>query len=167
MPSRWLGGGDEEHLGEIERQVQVVVSELLVLGRVEYLHQRRGRVAAEVAAELVDFVQHQHRIAHAGASHRLQNAARHGADISAAVAAQLGFVVQAAQAHALELAAHRAGDGLAERGLADAGRADEAENVGLRLRVELQYGQGFEDAFLDLLQAVVILVQHGLRVAEL
>ena len=135
-----VGGSDEEHLGKIEGQIQVVVAELLVLRRIEDFHQRRGRVAAKVAAELVYFVQHQHGVAHAGASHGLQNAARHGADVGAAMAAQFGFVVQAAQAHALELAPHGAGDGLAERRLADARRADEAEDVGLGLGIELQHG---------------------------
>ena len=87
-------------------------------------------------------------------------AARHGADVGAAMAAQLRLVVQAAEAHALELAAQRAGDRLAQRRLADAGRADEAQDRRLRLRVQLQHGQMLEDALLDLLQVVMVLVQH-------
>ena len=48
------------------------------------------------------------------------------------MAAQLGFVVHAAQTHALELAPDGARDRLPERGLADAGRADEAQDRRLR-----------------------------------
>ena len=161
-----VGGGDEERFGEIERQIQVVVAELLVLRWVQNLHQRRGRIAPEVSPELVDFVQHQHGIAHPGAAHRLQDAAGHGADVGAAVATQLRFIVQAAQAHALELAAHGTGDGLAQGGLADAGGADEAEDGCLRIRVQLQHSQRFQDALLHVAQAVVVFVEHLLRMVQ-
>ena len=50
---------DEEDLGEVERQVEVVVAEGRVLGRVEHLEHRAGRVAAEVGAHLVDLVDHE------------------------------------------------------------------------------------------------------------
>ena len=81
-----------------------------------------------IAAQLVDLVEHQHRIVDAGPAHRLNDPARHRADVGAAMAAQLGLVVHAAQAEPLELAAQRPGDRLAERRLADAGRADEAQD---------------------------------------
>ncbi len=42
------------------------------------------------------------------------------------MASDLGLVMHAAEAEPHEFAAHGAGDRLAERGLADAGRADEA-----------------------------------------
>ena len=128
MPSRVLGGGDEHDSGQVEGQVQIVVPELFVLRRVENFHQRRGWIAAKIAAEFVDFVQHDDRIGHPGASQRLQNTARHGTDVGAPVAAQLRLVVQAAQAQAFELATHGTCDGLAQRGLADAWRTYEADD---------------------------------------
>ena len=54
------------------------------------------------------------------------------ADVGAAVAADLGLVADAAEREAHELAVERARDRAAERGLADAGRADEAEDRPLR-----------------------------------
>ena len=58
-----------------------------------------------------------------------------GADVGAAVAADLGLVAHAAEGDADELAAEGAGDRLAERRLADAGRADEGEDgAGLAAR---------------------------------
>ena len=50
------------------------------------------------------------------------------ADVRAPVAADLGLVVHAAEARAHELETERARDALAERGLADAGRTDEAQD---------------------------------------
>ena len=72
------------------------------------------------------------------------------------MAPDLGLVVDAAEAHPHELAAHRPGDALAERGLAHAGRAHEAED-----RAADRVGQGadrevLEDPLLDLLEAVVV-----------
>ena len=54
-----VGRGDKEHLRQIERHVEIVIAERRVLLRVEHFHQRRRRIAAEIAAELVDLVQHE------------------------------------------------------------------------------------------------------------
>ena len=83
------------------------------------------------------------------------------------MAAQLGLIVHAAEAHALELTAQRPGDRLAERRLADARRADEAQDRRLRLRVHLQDAEVFEDPLLDFLQTEVVLVQNLARVGDL
>ena len=55
-------GGDEHDLGEVEVDVEVVVAERGVLLRVEDLQERRGGISAEVGAELVDLVEHEHRV---------------------------------------------------------------------------------------------------------
>ena len=104
-----------------------------VLLGVEHLEQRRRRVAAPVGAELVDLVEQEERVRRLRLLHALDDLAGHRADIGAAVAADLGLVAHAAQRHAHELAARRPRDRLAERGLADAGRADEAEDRALEL----------------------------------
>ena len=48
-------------------------------------------------------------------------------------------------------------------GLAHAGRPDEAEQRALHLVLQLAHGQVLDDALLDLLQAVVVLVEDPLR----
>ena len=82
------------------------------------------------------------------------------------MAADLRLVAHAAQRHADELAVGAAGDGLGERGLAHAGGADQAEDRALGLVHELAHGQELDDALLDLLQAVVVLVQDALRAQQ-
>jgi hypothetical protein len=74
--------------------------------------------------------------------------------------------VRAAEAHALELDSERARDALAERGLADAGRADEAQDRAAALRVELAHGQVLDDALLDLVEPVVIRVEDVARTLD-
>src|SRR5690242_9129524 len=79
------------------------------------------------------------------------------------MAADLGLVAHAAQRLPHELAPRGLGDRLAERGLTDAGRADEAQDrplqfVGPRLDAEV-----FDDPVLDLLERIMVLVEHRLR----
>ena len=52
-----VGGGEEQHVGQVEVDLEVVVAERVVLRRVEHLEQRRRRVAPPVGAELVDLVE--------------------------------------------------------------------------------------------------------------
>ena len=99
-------------------------------------------------------------------AHALDDPARQRADVRAAVAADLGLVAHAAQRDADELAPQRARDRLAERRLADAGRADEAEDRALLPRRELAHGQVLEDALLHLLEVVVIGVEDLARLIE-
>src|SRR5262245_29445854 len=146
-----VGRGDEDHAAEIERHVEVVVAEGRVLLGIEHLLHGRRRIAVDARAHLVDLVQHRHAIACARLGDRLDDGAGQRADIGAPMAADLGLVVHAAQADARELAAHGAGDRLAQRGLAHAGRADKAQDRRLAFRRQLAHGEILDDALLDLL----------------
>lgn len=148
----------ERSKGMSRGHVEVVVAKGAVLGGVEDLQQGGGGVAVEAAAELVDLVEHEQRVVDAGAADGLDDAPWHGAHVRAPVAAQLGLVVHAAEAETLELAADRSCDGLADGGLADARRPHEAEDRGVGLRVEFHDRQFLDDAVLDLVEVVVILV---------
>src|SRR5207248_8900187 len=59
-----------------------------------------------------------------------------------------------------ELPAGRFGDALAERRLADAGRADKTQDRTLALRIQLAHRKILEDAPLHLVEAEVVVVQH-------
>ena len=158
---------DEHHARQVERHREVVVAERRVLLGVEHLEQRRSRVAVKAAgAELVDLVQHHHAVARAGLAQVLDDVARQRADVGAPVAADLGLVVDAAEAHADELAPGRLGDALAERRLAHAGRPDEAQDRALARRIELPHREVFEDALLDLLEPVVVVVEDAPRLGD-
>ena len=137
-----VGRADEEHLGQIERHVEIVVAERVVLLRIERLEQRRRRIAAEVAAQLVDLVEHEDRIVGFGPAHALDDLAGQRADVGAPMAANLGLVVHAAERDALELAAQGARDRPAQRGLAHSRRSDEAQDRPLHVRLELRARSG-------------------------
>ena len=49
-----------------------MIAERVVLSWIEDLQRCRRRIATEVAAHLVDFIEHQHRIVGAGSAHGLE-----------------------------------------------------------------------------------------------
>ena len=83
-------------LAQIERHVQVVIGERVVLRGVEDLEQRARRIALERHAELVDLVEQEHGVLRAGLLHPLDDAAGHRADVRAPVTADVGLVARAA-----------------------------------------------------------------------
>ena len=143
-----------------------MVAEGVVLLGIEHLEQRRRRIAAEVLADLVDLVEQEHRVARLRLAQALHDAAGQRADVGAAMAADLGLVAHAAERDAHELAAERARDRAAERRLAGAGRADEAEDRALQVALEREHRDVLEDAVLHLLEVVVVLVEDALRLGD-
>src|SRR5271165_5036571 len=100
-----VGRGDEEHLRQIEGHVQIVVTERVVLLGVQNFHQRGRRIAAEVASQFVDFIQHADGIVALGALQALNDLAGQRTDIGAAMTADFRFIVHAAEGDAHEFAA--------------------------------------------------------------
>ena len=143
-----------------------MIIERVMLFRIEHFQQRGRRITAPVATQFVDLIQQDHGVYCFGASHRLQDAARHGADIRAPMPTNLGFVAYAAERHADKASAERLCDGAPEGGLADTWRPNQAEN-GPANRANLsQHGDVIEDAILHFLETVVIAVQHGARLLD-
>src|SRR5438552_2914270 len=129
-----------------------MVREAVVLLRIQYLEQGRTRVPAKVGAHLVDFVEHEDRIVVLGPAQPLQHAPRQRADVRAAMAANLRLVAHATERHADELAAQRARDAHAERGLADTRRPNETQDwtfpdggFSRTIAPEFQHAQVFEN----------------------
>lgn len=143
-----------------------MIAEIAVLFRIKHFKQGRGGIAAEVVAELVDFVKHDHGVARSGLFHGLDDAPGERADVGAPVASDFRLVPHAAKRYALEFAAKRPRDGAAERSLAHAGRAGKAQNRPFGIGVQLAHAQIFKDTILDLGQAVVIFVQHLFRLGN-
>ena len=158
--------GDEEDARQVVRHREVVVAEREVLFRIQDLEERGGRVAPVVGADLVDLVQHEHRVRRPGLMDALDDPAGHGADVGAAVAPDLGLVPHAPQREPHELAVEGAGDRAAQRRLAHARRPDETEDRALQALLQGVDREELEDALLDLLDVVVVLVQDLARAVD-
>jgi hypothetical protein len=133
----------------------------VVLLRIEHFQHGGRGVALDAAAHLVDLVEHHDAVARLGFADRLDDVAGQRPDVGAPVPPDFGLVVHAAEAHPHEGPVHGAGDRLAERGLADAGRTDEAQDRGLAAGRELAHGEVLDDAPLDFFEPVVVLVEDA------
>ena len=163
-----VGRRDEHHLAEIERDVEVVIGELVVLLGVEHFEKRARRITPLVAAELVDLVEDDDGVLAACLLQRGDDPARERTDVRAPVTAHFGFVRHAAERHTGKRAARCSRNGAAERSLANTGRPDEAENRRAPVAPELSNRDVLDDASLGLFEPVVIFVEHlaGLRDVE-
>ena len=81
--------------------------------------------------------------------------------------ADLGFVPHAAQTDAHIFAAKAFGDGARNTGLANARRAYQTDDLCLHVRCQLAHGQHFQNAVLDLFQAVVVPIQNLLGAVDI
>ena len=161
-----VGRGDEHDRAQVIVDLEIVVGEGRILLRVQHLEKGRGRVTPPVGTHLVDLVQQEEGVGRLRLLHRLDDLAGHGADVGAAVAADLGLVAHAAQGDPDELAAGRLGDGLAQRGLANPGRTDKAQDRPLEGPRAGLYRQVLEYPFLDLLKAIVVVLEDGLGLLQ-
>src|SRR5712692_6369484 len=128
IPSR-----DEEDFGKIVFDVEIMILEHMVLFRIEHFEQSRARIAAKIRAQLVDFVEQQHRIYRSGFLHHLDNLSGQSADVGSSMTANLSLVTDAAQRQAHKLSTRSAGDRFSETRLADSRRADKTENRAFRI----------------------------------
>ena len=87
-------------------------------------------------------------------------------DVGAPVSADLRLVAHPTHRNALEGPAHRLGHGAAERGLAHSRRADEAQDRGARVGLELAHRQELENAVLDALDVVVVAIERLTGVSQ-
>jgi len=143
-----------------------MIGEHVVLFRIKHLQQGGRRIAAEIGPQLVQLVQHEHRVVRSRLLETLDDPPRQCADVGAAMAANLRFVPHATKGHPDELAPHRPGDRLAERGFAHPRRADETEDRPLHLLAQLAYRQELKYPLLYLFKAVVVLVEHCLGLLD-
>ena len=105
---------DEQHLGQVQLDLEVVVAEGVVLRRVEHLEQGRRRVPPVVGTQLVDLVEDDDGVHSPRLAQGAHQASRLRSHIRPAVAADLRFVAHAPQRHPHELAPQGPGHRLAQ-----------------------------------------------------
>ena len=123
-----VGRGDEQHLGQVQVDLQVVVAEGVVLRRVEHLQQGRRRVPPPVGTQLVDLVQHEDRVHRPRLGQGARDAPGLRAHVGAPVTADLGLVPGATQGDAGERAAQRPRHRLPQGGLSHARGTDQGQD---------------------------------------
>ena len=151
---------DEKDAREVEGEIEVVITKGRVLLRVEDLQERGRRIAPEVGPHLIDFIEHDDWIARLRPADALNDATGHGTDIGASMTADLRLIMHPAEGHPHEFSFQGRGNGVSERGLPHSRRANKTEDRALHVALELAHRQIFEDALLDLLEVVMVRIQH-------
>ena len=138
-----------------------MVRKCIVLFRIQDLQKRACRVSAIILRQFVDLIQYHDRVGDTASLHAFHDAAGHGADVGAAVPADLCLIPDAAKADPHIFSPERAGDALADAGLAGAGSPHKEEDGAVLLPVERHDSELLDDALLYLFESVVILVKDG------
>ena len=160
-------GGQEHHVREVILNLKIVVHKGAILFRIKHFEHRRGRIATEVLPHLVDLIEQDQRVRGLGLFQRLNDLARHGANVGPAVAADLGLVAHATQRNPDELATRRLGHGFAQRGFTHARRANKAQDRTFEFGRTLLHREIFNDTFFHLFKTIVVLVEDILRAAQI
>ena len=92
-----VGGRNKQNVGQVVVQIQVMVVEGKVLLGIENLQQRRRRIAPEIHAHFIDFIQAKYRIIDADFFQGLENLAGKRPDVGPAVSPNFSFIPHAAQ----------------------------------------------------------------------
>src|SRR5436190_65325 len=100
----------------------------MVLFRIENLEQRRARIATEVRAQFVDFVEQQDWIYRSRLLHHLNYLTRQGANIRTTMSANFGLIAHATKRQAHKLPTGSSRNRFAQARLANSRRANKAEN---------------------------------------
>ena len=139
-----------------------------VLRAVEHLKKRRNsRLAPVVFRKLVNLIQQNQRVLAARAPESLRNPPRHRTDIGSAVAAEFGFVLNAAETDAHITPSECARDALGNRCFARSGRPHEAEYILRSRRVQFPHGEAVQYLLFDILKTVMIPFEHTLCRGEI
>ena len=160
-------GAQEQHgAREVDRKTQVMVGEADAALRIQQLEQQLHHSETALAREPVDAVDDHHRIADACLAQRAHDLAGLGAGKRAAHATQLAGIGGARDADAHVRAVQGSRHGGAERGLAGAGRADEAQCGAWEIGLELAHREVLDDALLGLRQAEMLALEDLLDPAQ-
>ena len=150
---------DKQNVRQVIGNIHIVIREAEVLLRIKHLQQRAGRISAVVAAQLVHLIQDNDRIRGTCIFHRIHDTPGHGSDVRSSVTSDLSLIPHAAKGDPHILPSERLRDALADTRLARSGRADEQKDRTGLLLVQAHDRKLLDDPVLDLLEAVMILIQ--------
>ena len=92
-----VGSGNKQNVRQIERDFQIMVTEVCVLFRVEHFQHSGTGVALIIGAHLVDFVQQDKRVTGTGLTDCVDNPAGHRTKVGFTMTADFCFILNAAQ----------------------------------------------------------------------
>mmetsp|Transcript_685 Transcript_685/g.1580 ORF Transcript_685/g.1580 Transcript_685/m.1580 type:complete len:231 (-) Transcript_685:466-1158(-) len=157
---------DEEHVGEIHRDIQVVIAKIRVLFGIQDLEEGRGWIASVVPAELVDLINENDWVGTLRNLQTLNELPGHRAYIGPSVSSQLRDVMHTADRESVEFSVQSSRDTRSDRGFSDAGRASEAHDFPLGRVLQERDRDMLQDSLLYIFEAIMVLVQYFFRTLD-
>ena len=158
---------NEHTIGKVDRQFHEIIAERLILLSVQNLQHGRCGISAHIMCHLIDFVKKNQRIVCLRLDQRIDDSTGHGSYISFSVSADLRFIVNTAERYAYEFAVGCSCNGGRDGRFTRSGRTDKTNNLSAEIGIQFQCRQVFNDSFLDLRQALVIVVQNFLNLGNI
>ncbi len=157
-----IGSSDEEYIGEIIRDLNIMVAETVVLLGIKHFQQGGRRITPEVIPKLINLVQQEERVVGFYLTYPLNNAAGHGADIRTAMTTDFGFITNAAQRNTDIPPSHSLCYSTGNRSFTGSGGADQTENRSPQFHVvsfihlQFAYGKMLHDTFFYFFHSIVV-----------
>mmetsp|Transcript_93760 Transcript_93760/g.235419 ORF Transcript_93760/g.235419 Transcript_93760/m.235419 type:complete len:246 (+) Transcript_93760:1481-2218(+) len=143
-----------------------MIPESVILFWIQDLQERGGWIPAVVAPKLVNLINQHNRIRRLRDLEALYQLARHCPHVSTPVTAQLCNIMHAPDGEAVELPVQCSSDALADGSLADAWGSHQAHDLALHRLLQEADGNVLQDPLLDVLQAIMVLVEDVLRLLD-
>ena len=156
-----IGSSDEHYLAQIYGDLQEMVAETAVLLAIQHLQQCRGRIAAHIIGQFIDFIQYQQRVHGLGTDQRINDTAGHGTNIGLTMAADIRLITHTAQRQSGQLAVHGLGYRQRNGSFSHAGRAYQTKDLALGIGINLTNSNKFQNTLFHFVQAKMIAVQHS------
>mmetsp|Transcript_108233 Transcript_108233/g.231082 ORF Transcript_108233/g.231082 Transcript_108233/m.231082 type:complete len:500 (+) Transcript_108233:594-2093(+) len=157
---RDISSAHKKNTAAVHRYVEIVIQEGAVLRGVQEFQQRRCRVALMSTTDLVDLIDEHQGVVRLNLLEALDDFPWHRSDVGPPVALDLCHIVETSDAKAVELAAQGLCNGSADRRLANAGRANEAENLALHGPTQDANRYELQDPLLHIVEPVMVPIEY-------
>ena len=137
-----------------------MITECAVLFRIQYFQQGCCRVTVMRNTQFIHFIKQDQRIHCTCLFHGIDDSTGHCADICSSVAADLCFILHAAQRHSHIFSVHRFCNGTSDGCFTYTGRAHQTKDGRIFLRCILANRKEFQHTFFYLFHAVVVFIQN-------
>ena len=162
-----VGSRDKHDVAQVDGHPQIMVTERMVLLWIQHLEKSGRGVPAEIHSHFIHFVQHKNRIVRSGLLEALNDSTRKRPNVGPPVTTDFCFVADPAKTHPNKFTAERPGDGFAQGRFPHAGGAHETQNRSFHFFFQFPNGEVLQNAFLDLLEIIMVVVKHRRRCLDI
>ena len=154
-----IGRCNKHDLRQIKGDLDIMIPVGVILLAIQNFQQCGAGISPEILAHFVNLIQQDQCIFAARLGQCRHDPSRHSANIGLAMTPDVRFIMDTAKRDPRHFPVQAFCDGIGNGGLADTGRAYQADDLRRHIGSHLAYRNGLQDTLLHLLHAKVILLQ--------